>query len=328
MLRALFLTRQKFGGAASLARSLVPGLESNGIEAVIDVADDWIPEKTGWAVDRKVSRQVRDAGKGFDFILAWGYRCAWACSEAFYLKKPWGYVAYDTPKTTHDQLIGRLGAARIGICCSRAGKRILDDADAVNLEVIVPGVAVPAGLPSKEVARDMLGVDQNARLVVGVGRAVTDSAIDVFDEISGQLAEEVPRLAARFQILGGNRKLATAEPVDPGFDTWTLIQAADLVFCPDRRSGFKMAAAMGMALGKSVVLRELSSLREIGVPEISLEFFDGDDDAYYRIIDLLATPQSMEAIGNAARARAEDYLSLERCVGQFAHAIKESVGRR
>lgn len=328
MFRTLFLTRQKTGGAAYLAKTLASRLESHGIEVVIDQAEDWIPDKTGWAIDRKVSRHVRDAGKGFDFVLAWGYRCAWACSEAFYLKKPWGYVAYDTPKTTHDQLIGRLGAARIGICSSRAGKRVLDEADAVNLEVIVPGVEVPAGLPSKEAARDMLGVAPDARLVVGVGRAVNDSAIDVFDDICGQLADEIPRFASKFQILEGARKLNTAQAVDPGFDTWTLLQAADLVFCPDRRAGFKMGAAMGMALGKAVVVRELSSLREVGVPEVSLEFFDGDDDAYYRIIDLLSVPQSIDAIGNAARARAEDYLSLDRCAGQFAQAIKDSIGRR
>lgn len=328
MIRVLFLTRQKIGGAASFAQSLVPGLDAAGIEVVIDVANDWIPENTGWRVDRQVSRQVRDAGKGFEFVLAWGYRAAWACSEAFYLKKPWGYVAYDTPKTTHDQLIGRLSAARAGICCSRATKRILDDADAVNLEVITPGVKVPAGLPTKEVAREQLGIAPDARLIVGMGRTINDSAIDVFDDILGQLKEEVPRLEGLFKPLDGHRKFSHAKAADDKTDPWILLQAADIIFCPDRRAGFKMTVAMGMALGKPVVVRELSPLREIGVPDVSLDFFDGDDDAYYKILDLLGAQTYMESIGLAARARAEEYLSLERCVEQYAHLIRDCVGRR
>lgn len=328
MIRVLFLTRQKIGGAASFAQSLVPGLEAAGMEVVIDVADDWIPDKTGWMVDRQVSRQVRDAGKGFEFVLAWGYRAAWACSEAFYLKKPWGYVAYDTPKTTHDQLIGRLGAARAGVCCSRATKRVLDDADAVNLEVIIPGVKVPAGLPTKEVARDQLGIAPDARLIVGMGRVTTDSALDVFDDIVGQLKDEVPKLEGLFKPLDGSKKLSHTKVADANTDPWVLLQAADIVFCPDRRAGFKMTAAMGMALAKPVIVRELSSLREMGVPDVSLDFFDGDDDAYYKILDLLGAPTYMESVGLAARARAEEYLGLDRCVDQFAHLIRESIGRR
>lgn len=328
MIRVLFLTRQKTGGMSTFAASLVPGLEAVGIEVVIDEAEDWIPEKTGWQVDRKVSRMVRDAGKGFDFVLAWGYRAAWACSEAFYVKKPWGYVAYDTPKTTHDQLIGRLAAARVGVCCSRATKRILDDADGVNLEVIVPGVHVPAGLPTQEVAREQLGLAPDARVIVGMGRPVNDSAIDVFDDLIEMVLAEVPRAVGLFKVVGGSRKMNHSTAVDSAVDPWVLVQAADLVLCPDRRSGFKMTAAMGMALSKPVVCRELPSLREIGVPDVSMEFFDSDDDAYYQILDILGAPVYMESLGMAARARAEDYLGLDRCVENFARMIRDCVGRR
>ncbi len=328
MIRVLFLTRQKAGGMSTFASSLVPGLEAKGIEVVIDTADDWIPEKTGWQVDRRVSRAVRDAGKGFDFVLAWGYRAAWACSEAFYVKKPWGYVAYDTPKTTHDQLIGRLAAARTGICSSRATKRVLDDADGVNLEVIVPGVQVPAGLPSKEVAREQLGLDADSRVIVGMGRLVNDSAIDVFDDLLEMVKAEVPRSVGLYQMVGGTRKMNHSRVVDSGIDPWVLIQAADLVLCPDRRAGFKMAAAMGMALAKPVMCRELPSLRELGVADVSMEFFSDDGDAYYQILDLLSAPVYLESLGLAARARADDYLSLDRSVDNFARMIRDCVGRR
>ena len=328
MIRVLFLTRQSIGGAATYAHALKAQLDSQGFEVVIDQAEDWIPEKTGWMVDRQVSRMVRDAGKGFDFVLAWGYRSAWACSEAFYLKKPWGYVAYDPPKTTHDQLIGRLGAARVGVCCSRSIKRVLDDADAVNLEVIVPGVTVPQGLPSQLVARETLGINSGQRLIVGMGRAITDSALDVFDDIIGQLKDEVPNIQGTYKSLGGSWKFTHSIQAPKETDPWVLLQAADLVFCPDRRAGFKMTAAMAMALGKPVVLRELSSLRELGVPEISLEFFEDDDDAYYKILDVLGAASFMTSLGEGARIRALEYLNMDRCGEQFAQTIRDSVGRR
>lgn len=326
MIRVLFLTRQKYGGSRSFADSLAEGLEQSGIEVVTDTADDWIPEKTGWMVDRKTSGLVRDAGKGFDLVVAWGYRAAWACSEAFYLKKPWVYVAYDTPKTTHDQLIGRLGAARTGICCSRATRRILDDADAVNLEVIVPGVAVPAGLPTKEVAREQIGFTGN-RLVVGMGRGVYDSGLDVFDDVMKQVAEEIPGTESWLLTDRGGNRMSHAKVVE-GVDPWVLIQAADVVFCPDRRAGFKMAAAMGMALGKPVMARELSALREIGVPDVSMEFFDGDDDAYYQMLDLISAPIYLESLGMAAKVRADEYLALDRCVGEYGRMIRDVLSRR
>lgn len=326
MIRVLFLTRQKFGGARTFADSLAERLESEGIEVVTDTADDWIPEKTGWAVDRKVSRLVRDAGKGFDLVVAWGYRAAWACSEAFYLKKPWIYVAYDTPKTTHDQLIGRLGAARTGICCSRSTRRILDDADGVNLEVIVPGVAVPAGLPSKEVAREQIGFT-GERLIVGIGRAVYDSGLDVFEDVAEMICDEIPGTESWVLTEPGKRKFEHAKVVRE-VDPWVLIQAADVVFCPDRRAGFKMAVAMGMALGKPVMARELSSIREMGVPDVSMEFFENDGDAYYQLLDLISSPVYQESLGMAARARAEDYLALDRCVQEYARMIRDVLTRR
>jgi hypothetical protein len=139
---------------------------------------------------------------------------------------------------------------------------------------------------------------------------------------------EVPRTVGMFQVVGGSRKLTHSTAVDSGVDPWVLVQASDMVLCTDRRAGFKMAAAMGMSLSKPVMCRELPSLREIGVPDVSMEFFSEDGDGYYQILDLLSAPVYMESLGMAARSRAEDYLSLDRSVENFARMIRDSVGRR
>lgn len=325
MIRALFVLRQPAGGTAFFARQLAEALEELDIEVVIDEVSDWIPDRTGWQVDRTVSKKLRDAGKGFDVIIPFGYRAAWACGEAFYLKKPWAYVAYDTPRTTHQQLIDRLSSARAGICCSRTTKRVLDDADAVNLEVVIPGLKVPQGLPTKQAVRADLGLREDARIVVCMGRAVSDSGLDAFDDIVGMLKEEVPRLEGLVLPVTGEPNLKNCRLMQKTLDPWHFLQAADLVIVPARRAGFSMSAAMAMSLGKAVLARELPSLRELGVPDVSMEFFEGDDDAYYRAMDMLSAPVYLETLGAAAKTRAEDYLSLDRCAREFRDLIRDIV---
>ncbi len=151
-MRVLFIRRQKVGGIATYSDALARELENHGIEVVIDDAEDWIPNETGFATDRRVTKLVKKAAQGFDLVHAWGYRPAWACSEAFYLRSPWIFTAYDIPKTTNSQLIDRLNAARTGLCVTRAVKLKLEAADTINLELVPPGLATPPPLLEKAIS--------------------------------------------------------------------------------------------------------------------------------------------------------------------------------
>ncbi len=168
MIRVLFLRRQRIGGIATYTEVLRHSLKAEGIDVVIDDAESWIPNETGWKADRQVSKALHEAAKGFDVVHAFGYRSAWACSEAFYLKKPWLYTAYDMPKTTVGPLIDRLNASRVGICVSRAVKKPLEEAETLNLEVVVPGVYVPEFRLETQEARVKLGLDPESPVVLAV----------------------------------------------------------------------------------------------------------------------------------------------------------------
>ncbi len=328
MLRALFITRQPAGGTAFYAHNLAERLETLGMEAVIDECSSWIPDRTGWQVDRPVSKRLREAGKGFDVIVAFGYRSAWACAEAFYLKRPWVYVAYDTPRTTHSQLIDRLSSARAGICASRTTKRILDEADAVNLTMVVPGVPQPPeSTPDKLAARQLLGIRDDARLVVALGRPVADTGLDAFDDLAPMLREDVPNFEGMILPIAGRMTAKNLRTAPEGTDPWILLSAADVVFVPARRAGFSMSAGMAMQLGKPVLARDLNALREIGVRDVSMEFFEDGDDAFYRLMDMLAAPMYLESFGNAALTRARDYLDMDRCAREM-HALLSEVASR
>lgn len=328
MLRALFITRQPAGGTVFYARNLAQQLESRGMEAVVDDCSSWIPDRTGWQVDRPVSKMLREAAKGFDVVVAFGYRSAWACAEAFYLKRPWVYIAYDTPRTTHNQLIDRLSSARAGICASRTTKRILDDADGVNLTIVVPGVPdPPADVPDKAAAREQLGIRDDARFVVAMGRPVADTGLDAFDELGPMLREDVPRFEGMILPIGGTMTPKTLRLAPEGTDPWALLSAADVVLVPARRAGFSMTAGMAMKLGKPVLARDLNALREIGVRDVSMEFFEDGDDAFYKLMDMLAAPTYLESLGAAARTRANDYLSMDRCGKEMYALLKEVITR-
>ena len=170
-MRVLILRRRHFGSAKTLLDALPRALEEEGIEAVIDEADGWIPDQTGFNVDRETTKAVKKAAQGFDVVHAWGLRAAWACSEAFYVRSPWLYTAYDMPRTVHPDLVDRLNAAHRGVCSSPSVKAALDQADVLNLETIVPGVPVPdGGLPERDASRARMGVRDDALLVLALGR--------------------------------------------------------------------------------------------------------------------------------------------------------------
>lgn len=330
MLRVLMLRRQVVGGMASLSSGLSVALEEFGVEAVLEDAEGVIPNETGWWVDRKVSKRVKDLAKGFDVVHAWGYRSAWACGEAFYLRKPWFYTAYDLPKTTQAALIDRLASARAGICSSRAVKKALEDGDAVHLEVVTPGVYVEGTLPSREDARGRLGIAEDARLVLGLGRLVLERGFDALASAAEVFSEDVPRGQVVIAgdgpegrgLPGPGRRVVTGR-----FSKWDWICAADLVVVPSRRAGFSLVAAEAMWAGVPVLARETGGLPEMGVRDVSLELFEEDGDLPYCMTELMAGPVHLASLGSAGRARAADRFDLRECARRHAELYREAVSR-
>lgn len=327
-MRVLYLRRQKVGGVATYTELLRHALEAEGYDVVIDDAEEWIPNETGWSVDRKVSKALKEAVKGFDLVHAFGYRAAWACSEAFYLKRPWVYTAYDMPKTTVSQLIDRLNAARTGICVSRAVKNALEEGDALNLEVVTPGVWVPADRPTTEEARRFLGLEPERPVVLMLGPFGPDRGTQAFLDAAEQLKFEAPNLTVAMVGEG----LAKSPPasvtfVERNFDKWRWLQAAEVVVVPSTRAGFSMTAAEAMMMGKPVVMRRAGGLAEMGVENVSIELFDNDEDLLYVLLELLNSPIHRESVGEAAQIRAEDRFLLERCAKDHARLYRDLLTR-
>ena len=324
-MRALFLLRQPIGGTATFCRTLAAETARFGVEATIDESWHWIPDQTGARVDATVSQELKKRAAGYDLVVAFGYRSAWACSEAFYLRSPWLYVAYDLPKTTNHQLIDRLCAARAGVCSTRAVKKLLEDSFAVNLEQIYPTCTFPVDVYDRDEARRQIGVSHDAKFVMGMGRWVDDHGFGVLARSFSELSAKVPGFQGA--ILGDGPAKVSGDFLSPGWpaDAWQWLAAADLVVVPSRRAGFSMTALEAMVAGRAVLARRVGGLVEMGTHAVSLEFFESDDELTEAVSDLLDAPIHLASLGQAARSRAYERFGPGDCARSYSELFHETL---
>lgn len=311
--------------------ALVAALDAEGIELVIDDADKWIPDKTGFAVDKGVTKAMNKAAQGFDCVHAWGLRAAWAASEAFYLRFPWVYTAYDEPKSTHSELVDRLNAARRGLCSSPFVKERLDAADTLNLEVAMPGVAPPEDLgeTTRDAARKQLGIRDDAKLVVACGRFVADRGFEALTTAFEDVRRELPDATLLLSGAGPEPPPIHQDGVDvrgPLASVWPALCAADLVVVPSTRAGFSLFGAEAMWAGTPVLYRNTGGLRDMAENGSTAFFFDLDVDLAPRIVEILESDLTRETVANAGNLRAHARYKLERYARETAQVYREAVG--
>jgi glycosyltransferase involved in cell wall biosynthesis len=98
-----------------------------------------------------------------------------------------------------------------------------------------------------------------------------------------------------------------------------VLREANAVIIPSRFEGLPLVALEAAWAGRAVVATDAPGLSEAVVPgeTASVVPVDDPDALAAAIVELLADPKRAEAMGRAARARAEDHHSLERCVDAY-----------
>ncbi|MBL8065759.1 MAG: glycosyltransferase family 4 protein [Chthonomonadaceae bacterium] len=328
-MRVLALRRQTTGSAKTLLDGLVLALDQQGIELVVDDAGDWIPDRTGPSVDKEVSKLVKRAAQGFDMVHAWGYRAAWACSEAFYLRSPWVYTAYDIPKTTRSELIDRLGAAHRGLCSSATVKQVLDEEHTTNLEMIVPGVQAPNEWPTREQAREALGVREDTKLIVAMGQFVMQKGFDPLVEAMATVRSEVHGARLFLSGAGPEPPPVFQDGVDikgPVPDVWAVLPAADLVVVPSLQAGFSLLGAEAMWTGAPVLFRRAGGLVDMADENINAFFFEHDHELGQKIVDILDMELTVESVARSGQLRSQARFKFERFARETAQVYREVAG--
>jgi glycosyltransferase involved in cell wall biosynthesis len=323
-LRVLFLRRQRFGGVATFTQLIAEALDKEGVEAVIDDADDWIPNQTGRAVDRDVSRKVLAARRGFDLVHAFGFRTAWACSAAFG-GEPWVYTAHDMPKTVHRQLIERLNDARAGLCSSKAVAYALESAKAQRLQVVLPGLPVNRRVLDKSEARAMLGANDDTFLLAVAGRFCAEHSIDTAIYVADALpyftrliVSGEGELERHLRDVAKERVTITTAP----FSQQTALAAADVAVVPSTVAGFSMSAIEAMLQGTPVALRRTGGLSEIAEDHQSGFYFETDEELLDLLNHLCFKRELLREAGRAARQRALSHFDISRTAGEYARAYR------
>lgn len=297
---------------AEFAESLVAPLAELEVDVVIDEVD-WIPNETGWSVDRKVSKRLKESVRGFDIVHAWGLRTAWACGEAYYLRVPWVYTAFDMPKTSNNQLVDRLNSARTGICCCSAARQFLDGAYTSNLKTIYPGL--PPYLPyEREVAREQLGFGPDEFLILSLS---TELGEEFIREITSQ------KVNVSFAVLSPD-DMPDADKIESRDQLPLWIAASDLVMQSKPGLGIDLDCLIAMSSGVPVLVKDVGGLSEMGVANVSLEVYEDDLDLPRHLLELIDAPVHREALGMAGRAKVEDRFDLRECAEKYA-AVYRSV---
>lgn len=315
MIRVLHVRRQSIGGISTLSNGLVNALADLGIDVVSDDLTEKIPDKTGFFVDRKVTPILKDATRGFDLVHAWGYRAAWACAEAFGVNFPWIYTAWDWPKTNSQLLIDRLNQAKCGIVTSRAVKNELDAHEALNLELIVPGVT--AVRRDRESSREKLGLKPDDRVVACFANLDPRRGLSSFCEA----VQKHPSL--RPVVMWNPGKLPGQFVCSPSADPWAVLAAADALVVPSLKASFSISALEAMSVGAPVIMRKAPGLEEMGVPGIHYHGFETDAELCEILRSFAADSDLLTSTVEPAMNRATDWLSREECARRHADLYRQ-----
>jgi len=321
-MRILVLYRTDAGESGDWAKTLTSAWDGEGVQVGAEDVTDWMPMATGKGVDKGVSRELERRARGFDHIHAVGYRVAWACGEAFRLRRSWSMTAYDRPRTTHAALLDRIAHARFVVVPSRAVRRDLDEANVTSLVRIAPARGANPVM-DRQAAR--------ARLGLGVDDLVVTRWFSARAEVETEPAQRWAEVHAQFPeaillIAGpGADDPAKCMPsprvrrLPPSTEDLAVVfAAADLAWLPDARQTQWLAALEANAAGVPCLVDRDGSLDDLVDDDVTGRVAAGDDPA--PLIHLLELPLHRQALGNAARARVTPR-ALEEAVEAYRRAL-------
>ena len=216
-----------------------------------------------------------------------------------------------------------------------AGDARLDPAKVVTL---LDGVEAPPRTREPGAVRRELGIPASAVVVGAVARLASQKRFDRLLRAAASLPSPVHVLLAgeggrRGAIEAVAAELGMADRVHlPGFrtDVGDVLAALDLFVVSSDREGMANAMLEAMAAGVPVVSTDVSGAREAleaAAGEVPPGTVCGSDEASLAeaMASVLADPERLRAMGQAARARAEARFGRARFVDEWERLLEEGV---
>jgi D-inositol-3-phosphate glycosyltransferase len=193
--------------------------------------------------------------------------------------------------------------------------------------VVPPGVDLSLFTPGdRREARDQVGLPQDAKVLLFVGRIQPLKGLDVAVRALAHLgrpdatlvvvggasgsggAAEVERIRELADGLGVSSQLRLVEP-QPHHLLSTYYRAADVCVVPSRSESFGLVALEAAACGTPVVAAAVGGLRTLVDDGVTGFLVEGRDPLAFaaEIERLLDQPELADALGRQAARRARDY---------------------
>ena len=209
------------------------------------------------------------------------------------------------------------------IICASCGERdaLKGRVDASKIHLIHNGLNLKkwqqADLNSKSEARSLLGIDQDATLVVAVGRASRQKGPDLMLEMWPVIRSRCPQ-AQLIWIGDGDllNLLVTRTAADPSvsFPGATnqyraFIDAADVIVMPSRWEGHSLSLLESLASGRPVVAFEVEGMRDTITTDVGTVVPIGDLTAFSNAVVafLKMPPDQLKLIGERAVSRIREH---------------------
>lgn len=331
-MRVLFLRRQDRGEFADCIDDWARALRNLGHHVGIEDAGFWIPNEISKSIDKETTKQLKEIGRDYDLVHAFGIRAAWACAEAYGEKEAWLYTAFEPPKSTHRLVVNNLNKGVKGLAVSRYVRNLFSGADVERIETLSPGIDLPqAPLRDSQSVRAYYKLPPDG-LLVGASYAERIETSTPGEDGIASLILAWPQMQQKAHLVligeGDSDSLPYGVTgVGRVGQREELISACDLWVVPGRNIGFSREMLVAMGLNKPVLVRGQGGLSEQIAEDVSGFMFYDDEVLANRLDAVLEMELTREAVGNAALVRVEELYSLKESAKRLKDIYQDILQR-
>jgi len=210
-----------------------------------------------------------------------------------------------------------------------------------RIRVVHDGLEFAPEPVDNSVARRDLGLPMRGLLIGSLGHLAPVKGFDLLIDALARIGDSQPDLSlviAGGDVLGDptvrNRLRAQAQRLGLADRVHLLgalqsrqafFSALDLLAVASRTEGFSLALVEAMQHGLPSVVTSAGGCGEAARPQMeSIVFRSGNIEDLARSLQLLTTDAALRVkLGSAARLRAQSYLTLDRCAGEYEQVYEE-----